>query len=107
MRRPRNKVPASMIVKNDSYEADPLCIKLQKIMEGKGSIDETAPIIYTEKRNGVLPDYNIRTDRFEVAREAKEKIRDIIAKRESAGSVPKEEPKSQGESEKSSDGAAV
>lgn len=105
MRIPKQKTPETQIVKNDSYEADPLCIKLQKIMEGKGKIDESAPIIYTEKRQGVIPSYDIRTDRFEVARVAKEKLREIIAKRE-------ETPKAESGAENSNsdgnlDGTAV
>ena len=32
------------------------------------------PIIYTEKKDGVLPAYNIRTDRFDLAIDAFDKI---------------------------------
>ena len=31
-------------------------------------------IAYTEKRDGVRPEYDIRTDRFEIAREAMETL---------------------------------
>ena len=36
--------------------------------------DGVFPTIYTEKKDGVLPEYDIRTDRFEVAIEAMDKI---------------------------------
>ena len=45
-----------------------------------GKVDEeegdgkTWAIAYTEKRDGVKPEYDIRTDRFEIAREAMETL---------------------------------
>ena len=55
---------------------------------------DTAPIIYTAKEDGVLPAYNIRTDRFDVAMDAYDKITRTAAKKEIApkpedfGNVP-------------------
>ena len=41
-----------------------------------------APIIYTERKDGVLPAYDIRTDRWEIAQEAMAKnLKAIDAKR--------------------------
>ena len=37
--------------------------------------DGVFPTIYTEKKDGVRPEYDIRTDRFEVAIDAMDKIR--------------------------------
>lgn len=62
------------IRKNDSYEAEGLEIILRRIQETKEPIGEGKPIIYTDKKDGVLPGYNIRTDRFEVMRMAAEKM---------------------------------
>ena len=59
---------------NESYEAETLEQKIEKIMSSKEPIDETAPIIYTERKKGVQPEYNIRTDRFEIALEAMDKV---------------------------------
>lgn len=59
---------------NDSYEAVTIEQKIEKIMNAKEPIDETAPIIYTERKKGVQPEYNIRTDRFEIALEAMDKV---------------------------------
>lgn len=42
--------------------------------EGMGS-EETAPVIFTERRDGVLPAYDVRTDRFEIAARAMDKMR--------------------------------
>lgn len=63
----------------NTYEAEPLEVKLRRKMKG-GKIDEeegdgkTWAIAYTEKKDGVKPEYDIRTDRFEIAREAMETL---------------------------------
>lgn len=73
----------TMLRVNNSYEAVTLEQKIEKIMNAKEPIDETAPIIYTERKHGVQPEYNIRTDRFEIALEAMDKVsRSYQAKRE-------------------------
>lgn len=65
------------IVKNDSYEAEPLEVKLRKATEEKKPIEAVAPMIYTEKSKGVIPEYDIRTDRFEIAQAAMEKLSSV------------------------------
>lgn len=78
-RRPTVQHPKSKIQINNLYEAEPLEVKLRRKMKG-GKVDEeegdqkTWTIAYTEKRDGVKPEYDIRTDRFEVARQAMETI---------------------------------
>lgn len=59
-----------------TYQAEPREVKLRKIISGEASNmeDGVFPTIYTEKKDGVLPEYDIRTDRFEVAIEAMDKI---------------------------------
>ena len=77
--RPIVQHPKSKIQINNLYEAEPLEVKLRRKMKG-GKVDEeegdqkTWTIAYTEKRDGVKPEYDIRTDRFEVARQAMETI---------------------------------
>ena len=39
----------------------------------KEPIDTSSPIIYTARIDGVLPEYDIRTDRFDVALELADK----------------------------------
>lgn len=41
--------------------------KVARIVEDKEPVSDTAEIIYTERSKGVLPDYDIRTDKWEVA----------------------------------------
>lgn len=66
---------------NLTYEAEPREVKLRKIISGEASNmeDGVFPIIYTEKKDGVQPEYDIRTDRFEVAIDAMDKINQSTA----------------------------
>lgn len=57
--------------------------KVERIVSNKEPIKDGAPLIYTERKEGVGASYNIRTDRFEVAIEATDRIeRSYKAKRE-------------------------
>ena len=56
------------------YEGETIEEKVARIVQTKEPITDTAPIIYTEKKDGVLPAYNIRTDRFDLAIDAYDKI---------------------------------
>lgn len=66
---------------NLTYQAEPREVKLRKIISGESSNmeDGVFPTIYTEKNDGVLPEYDIRTDRFEVAIDAIDKINQSAA----------------------------
>lgn len=68
---------------NLTYEAEPREVKLRKIISGEASNmeDGVFPTIYTEKKDGVQPEYDIRTDRFEVAIDAIDKINQSAASR--------------------------
>lgn len=61
---------------NNTYEAEPREDILRKVMAGETQDIENGvfPIIYTEKSNGIMPEYDIRTDRFEVALDAMDKV---------------------------------
>lgn len=64
-----------------TYRAKPREVKLREIISGESSNmeDGVFPTIYTEKKDGVLPEYDIRTDRFEVAIDAIDKINQSAA----------------------------
>lgn len=63
------------------YQAEPREVKLRKIINGEASNmeDGVFPTIYTEKKDGVQPEFDIRTDRFEVAIDAIDKINQSAA----------------------------
>lgn len=66
---------------NLAYQADPREVKLRKIISGESSNmeDGVFPTIYTEKKDGVQPEFDIRTDRFEIAIDAMDKINQSTA----------------------------
>lgn len=59
-----------------TYEAEGLEVKLRRMTETNEPLAGDIPIIYTKKTDGVLPAYDIRTDRFEIAREAMSKVQE-------------------------------
>lgn len=56
--------------------------KVSRMINDNEPIKDGAPIVYTERKDGVLPGHNIRTDRFEVAAEAM----DVVNKNRTAKS---------------------
>lgn len=66
---------------NLTYQAEPREVKLRKIISGESSNmeDGVFPTIYTEKKDGVQPEFDIRTDRFEIAIDAIDKINQSAA----------------------------
>ena len=66
---------------NLTYQAEPREVKLRKIINGESNDmeDGVFPTIYTEKKDGVQPEFDIRTDRFEVAIDAIDKINQSTA----------------------------
>lgn len=85
MRTPRAKRHASCMGMENTYSAESQIQKLRRIVENKEPIKDEAPTIYTPKSKGVMPEYDIRTDRFEVAREALEKAGRAEAQRIAKG----------------------
>ena len=51
-------------------EGQSIEIKCAKLIENNEPITDGAPIIYTEKKDGVRPEFDIRTDRWEIAQSA-------------------------------------
>lgn len=73
---------------NKTYQAEPLERMIAKQMTSKAPIDMSAPKIYTEAKEGVRPENDIRTDRWEVAQEAMTKI--AKSKKAKTAANPKE-----------------
>lgn len=70
---------------NASYAGERIEEKIQRIVNNKEPITDGAPIIYTERKNGVEPQYNIRTDRWEIAIDAMDTVsKSHTAKRDMA-----------------------
>lgn len=70
------------IQRNESVEGETIETKVKRALTNGEGIADSAQVIYTERKHGVLPEYDIRTDRWEVAVDAMDKIsRDNTAKR--------------------------
>lgn len=64
-------------------EGERIELKVARITLNGEPIEEGAPPIYTERKDGVLPQYDIRTDRWEVALDAMDTVaKSNLAKRE-------------------------
>lgn len=51
----------------ETYEAETIEEKVTRIIDNKEPITDGAPIVYTERKDGVIPAYDVRTDRWEIA----------------------------------------
>lgn len=66
--------------------------KVRRITENNEPITDGAPIIYTNREDGVLPAYNIRTDRWDVAQAAMEAVNQAnLAKSKNYGKIERQE----------------
>lgn len=73
------------IVCNDIYEAESIEEQLRRVTTSNEPIDTSAPIMYTPRKDGVLPQTDIRTDRFDIAIDAMDKVSaSFMARRDEA-----------------------
>ena len=56
------------------YEAESIEEKVRRIVNENEPIEDGAPIIFQERIDGVKPEFNIRTDKWDVAQEAMDKV---------------------------------
>lgn len=102
MYRQQHKKYSSTFTVNEGYKGETIEQKVTRITVNKEPIKDGAPLIYTERKDGVQPGYDIRTDRWEVAAEAMDKVTGAkLAKREERmkGTDQKTETKTEAKSE--------
>ena len=58
----------------ECFEGEQIEEKVRRIVNNNEPITDGAPIIFTEKKDGVRPEYNVRTDRWDIALDAMNKI---------------------------------
>lgn len=56
------------------YEGESIETKVARLMETGEPIKDGAPIVYTLKKDGVRPEFDIRTDKWEIARNAMDNV---------------------------------
>lgn len=72
----------TQINRNISVEGETIEMKIVRIMNNNEPIGDGAPLVYTERKDGVMAEYDPRTDRFDVAIEAMDAVsKSITAKR--------------------------
>lgn len=54
------------------YEGEQIEFKVRRILQEGEPIKDGAPEIFTERKNGVNPAHNIKTDKYDLAMEAME-----------------------------------
>ena len=78
---------------NESVEGQSIEEKMQQATMNGQPIESAAPMIYTDKKDGVLPQYDIRTDRWDIALSATDKVaRATIAKSQETPNLKQVEP---------------
>lgn len=75
---------------NNTTDGETIEMKVRRITENNEPITDSAPEIFTEKKDGVLPGYDIRSDRFDIAIDAMDKVTGMKrAKRDDIGDTSK------------------
>lgn len=68
------KYASTQLKVNNSVQGETIEQKVDRIINNGEPIKDGAPLIYTERKDGVLAGYNIKTDRWEVAVDAMDKV---------------------------------
>lgn len=66
--------PSLQMYTVEEFEGETIETKCARIMLANEPITDGAPLIFTEKKEGILPQFDIRTDRFEIANEAMDAV---------------------------------
>jgi hypothetical protein len=78
----KNRIEKTSISCNESYTGESIEGRVKRLVYNQESIGDGAPLIYTDRRKGVQPEYNIRSDRFDIALDSMDKVHsDKLAKR--------------------------
>lgn len=64
------KPQTTQISRNDLTTGETIETKMERILNNQEPITDGAPVQYTDRKDGVRPEYDVRTDRFEIAVDA-------------------------------------
>lgn len=68
---PRKSVFNRILTQGESIEE-----KVRRIVDNNEPIEDTAPMIYTERKDGIKQEYNIRADKWDIALDAMQQVND-------------------------------
>ena len=66
----RNDYKSLHLATTEAFIGESLEDKVRRTTASKEPIEAISPMIYTERKDGVKPEYNIRTDKWDVAQQA-------------------------------------
>ena len=79
-----NDFKRSQLKSVETFEGESIEEKVERVTLNNEPISDGAPLIYKERKEGISAGANIKTDRFEIAIEAMDKVsKSKVAKRES------------------------
>lgn len=70
----KQKATKTSLNVNNSIEGETIEKKVRRITQNKEPITDGAPIIFTERKDGVNPAHDIRTDKWEIALDAMDAV---------------------------------
>jgi len=85
------KYSKSKVQNVDKFEGEPIEWRIDRILNNNEPVPDETGVIYTEKGDGHRAEFNIRTDRFEVAAEGM----DLVQKQATAKSEAKAQKRKQ------------
>lgn len=59
---------------NQGYKGETIEDKVKRILSNKEPISDGAPVVFTERKDGVKAEMNIRTDRWDMAIDAMDNV---------------------------------
>lgn len=81
---------------NEATEGETIEDRLERLTTTDEPIQAESPIIYTERKDGVLPQYDIRTDKWSLANEAADIMsKNRLLRRQAANDKAKQELKNE------------
>ena len=89
----KTKYTPSYMGSVESFEGESIEKKVSKLIENNEPITDGAPIIFTEKKDGVLPQYDIRTDKWDIAQSAMDLANASKIAKSKGMEKPDEQPK--------------
>lgn len=75
------KIKCNFNINEEYTEGHTIEEDIERAMSQESPIESTTEIIYTNRKDGVLPQFDIRTDRWELAQHAMNSIAESIKKK--------------------------
>lgn len=91
--RTKNNYPKTQLRGGNTFEGESIEEQVRKMIAEHEPIESSSPIIFTPPKDGVLPQYDIRTDRWQIAQDTMDKVTaSKIAKRDNYQKNAVDEP---------------